>query len=368
MSGCPKAPELAVAAEAPQSVTTASEVDKSIPEPVTGQPSAPEQPPAANAPVEAKSEATKTEKAKETEKSDDSPRGLLKEFQNKIAGVFPKRTEKPSETKESKKEESTEDNEEGEEKRSRDVKDPKERRSASRKRNSIFGGFGLGKKDEKIGTEETPVAEATKEIPSETPVAGPEQTTPNPETAVPEVPLERPVPTKRASIFDSFRYQFSKKDKVETPIVVTPKDEPSTTPLQVLPAVGLNEADKEASAPGIVTEAIKEMQAAAENKAEKLATKTEKRKPSLHFALGLGKKEKNTSSDEEVVEKPQSPFAKLRATVKSKTSPRLFHDKKEASSTVAPETTKTEEVAAQKIAAPPEPTAPSQVTEVSASA
>ncbi|TQS36686.1 hypothetical protein Golomagni_02854 [Golovinomyces magnicellulatus] len=368
MSESPMASELAVAAEAPQPAAIASEVDKSIPEPIIGQLSAPEQPPAANAEVIATSEANKTEKAKESEKPDETPRGLLKEFQNKIAGVFPKKAEKSTELKEPKKEEATEDKEDAEEKRVRDGKDSKERRSASRKRNSIFGGFGLGKKDEKIVSEEAPVVEVTKEIPSETAVASPEQLTPNPDVTAPEVPTERPVPTKRASIFDSFRNQFSKKDKVESPTIVTPKEESATTPLQVLPAVGLNEADKEAPTTGIVAEAVQDTQATVESKVEKLATKAEKRKTSLHFGLGLGKKEKNISSDEEVVEKPRSPFAKLRATVKSKTSPKLFQDKKEEPSTPAQETTKAEDTTSQKIVTSPEPAAQSQATEVAASA
>jgi len=318
----------------------------------------------------ATSETNKSDKVKDCEKSDDPPRGLLKEFQNKIAGVFPKKTEKPNEPKETKKEETSEDKEEGDEKRTRDVKDSKERRSASRKRNSLFGGFGLGKKDDKSGSEEAPVVETTKDVPADTSATSQEQASPNPEASTPEVSTERPAPTKRASIFDSFRYQFTKKDKVETPTVVTPKEE--TTPLQVLPAVGLNEADKEASTPGAVSEVVQDAQATVENKVEKLTTKAEKRKTSLHFGLGLGKKEKNASSDDEVVEKPKSPFAKLRATVKSKTSPKLFHDKKEEPSTsvsaTAPEIAKMEETANQKIVTSPEPAAQSQATEVAASA
>lgn len=232
--------------------------------------------------------------------------------------------EEKAEAKEEKKEEKTEAKEE-----KKEVKDHKSR-SASRKRASFFGNFG-GKKEEKTeAKEETPVvASATEEpVAATTEPAAPVETAPVAEaapaveTAAPVATEARPAASKRNSIFGTFKNQFSghkeKKPEAETAPAVPAKDaEPVSESAPVIPAVESTEplATSVASPATVPTEetAVTNGESkATETPAAKPAEKT--RKSSLPW---LSKKEKATTSDEEG-EKPKSPFAKLRATVKGK--------------------------------------------------
>ena len=235
----------------------------------------------------------------------------------KSVDVKEEKKEEKAEAKEEKKEEKKEIKEE--------KKEARKSRSASRKRNSIFGSFGLGKKEEKpeVAKEETPVAAATEEpaapvepVAAEPIVAAPETTTteaeatPATEAAVTTPTEAKPVPTKRNSIFGTFKNSFAKEKKpsTESP-VVPPKDaEPVSENAPVIPPVETSEtpvAAETTEAPVINGET---------KVAETPAPKARKASSSLPW---LTKKEKPATSDEEV-EKPKSPFAKLRATVKGK--------------------------------------------------
>jgi hypothetical protein len=238
-----------------------------------------------------------------------------------------------------------------EEKADKAVEDPK-RRSASRKRASIFGNF-LGKREEKKAVEatepktteaETPAAETSAAAPvvdaPATEVAAVEPTT----EAVPatteaaveakpeekaeeakedekkETPEARPAHVKRTSIFGNL--SFGKK-KAAAPAEVSPaKETPATTEAvaetaPVIPAVETSEPlSAEVSSPANVpTETVEA--APATNGETKKEMKSEKRKSSLPFAFG---KKKDASSSDEEAEKPKSPsaFSKLRATIKGK--------------------------------------------------
>jgi hypothetical protein len=237
--------------------------------------------------------------------------------------------EEKAEAKEEKKEEKTEAKEE-----KKDVKDRKSR-SASRKRTSIFGNINFGgKKEEKTeAKEETPVvaAPATEEpVAAATEPAAPVETAPAPvaeaapavETTAPAATEARPAASKRNSIFGTLKNQFSghkeKKPEAETAPAVPAKDaSPVSESAPVIPAVESTEplATSVASPATVPTEetAVTNGESkATETPAAKPAEKT--RKSSLPW---LSKKEKATTSDEEG-EKPKSPFAKLRATVKGK--------------------------------------------------
>ncbi|SZF01107.1 unnamed protein product [Blumeria hordei] len=259
--------------------------------------------------------------AKDVEKPQDSPKRLLKEFQQKFAGVFPKKT--TDSKKEEKKAEPTETKEKKpEEKENKD-------RSASKKRNSLFNGFGIGAKKADKSVEDVPTTPDAITEPSTQPIQHVEPVEEPTVTAV-EDPTnveiqERPVPTKRSSIFGTLKNQFAKKEKITSPLPTPNKEvETPTTVAPVIPAVGSAEpAEKETPA---VDSAV-EQPASSELKNDK-NSKVEKRKSSL---LGFGPKsmtEKPITSDEEI-EKPLSPFARFRATVKSKTSKNLGDKKSE---------------------------------------
>ncbi|KAL8381385.1 hypothetical protein RB595_005584 [Gaeumannomyces hyphopodioides] len=221
----------------------------------------------------------------------------------------------------------------------------KERRSASRKRESVFGSLfgkkGAPKEDPKkeeakaeeaaaspaeaapevVAAEAAPAAtEAPVEVAAEVPAAAAE-----------EKPVEaKPVPTKRASIFGNL--SFGKKKAAE-PVAAAEgagatspaKDAPEATPVAetapVIPAVETTAPlSTEVTSPATVpTETV---DGAAASPAEatpevKKEMKSDKRKSSLPFTFG--KKEK-ASSDEEGEKTPKSPsaFSKLRATIKGK--------------------------------------------------
>ncbi|KAE9368504.1 hypothetical protein N431DRAFT_443939 [Stipitochalara longipes BDJ] len=242
----------------------------------------------------------------------------------KSVDVKEEKKEEKAEAKEEKKEEKKEVKEEKKEEK----KEARKSRSASRKRNSIFGSFGLGKKEEKteVAKEETPAAPATEEpaapvepVVAEPVVAAPEPTTEAaPATEAAAAPAEtKPVPTKRNSIFGSLKSSFANKEKKTTTDapVVPPKDaEPVSENAPVIPPVETSETPAAAE----TTEAVPATNGETKAAVETPAPKTRKGSSSLPW---LSKKEKPATSDEEV-EKPKSPFAKLRETVKGKSSPK----------------------------------------------
>lgn len=271
---------------------------------------------------------TKIDEAKElatTVTESDEYKKSLGEL-TKLVGPAVAAPKKSVDVKEDKKEEKAEDKEEKKEEK-KEVKEEKEARksrSASRKRNSIFSFGGLGKKEEKpeVAKEETPVVAATEEpvaptgpVATEPVTAVPETTeAPATETAVAAPAEPKPAPSKRNSIFGSLKSSFGKEKKPSTEApVVPPKDvsEPVSDSAPVIPPVDTSETP--------AAEATEVPATNGETKAaEPPAPKTRKGSSSLPW---LSKKEKPATSDEEA-EKPKSPFAKLRATVKGKSSPK----------------------------------------------
>jgi len=275
--------------------------------------------------------------------------------------VAAKKTEEPKKeetvaeaAKEEKKEEKKEIKEE-----KKEEKKARKSRSASRKRTSIFGGFGKkDTKEEKVETKEEatpapvpaveePLAAAPVEpIPA---VEAPASIEPIPAPAAPVVEpttsteaTQKPTPVKRNSIFGTLKSQFSNTKEKKTPEapVVPAKDtetEPVSETAPVIPQVEASEPlPTSVATPEVTTaEPVAPVTNGETKAAETPVTKTDKRKSSLPW---LSKKEKPTSDDE--TEKPKSPFAKLRATVKGKSSP-----KSEKTSEVKPEETKKEEEA-----------------------
>ncbi|OBT39173.1 hypothetical protein VE00_10271 [Pseudogymnoascus sp. WSF 3629] len=209
-------------------------------------------------------------------------------------------------------------------------------RSASRKRNSIFGGFNLSSKKEeavvadKAVTEEEPVAEAAPVEAAVVEEAAAPVEAPAAEAAVVEeaaIPETRPAASKRHSSLFDFKSRFgSKKATSEaTPVVPAKDDEVVTsTEAPVIPAVEQSEplATSIASPATVPAEEVVAGEPVAEVAPE--ATKAEKRKSALPFGLGQKKEklEKAIEAEGEKVEKALSPFAKLRQTVKHKTSPK----------------------------------------------
>jgi hypothetical protein len=242
-----------------------------------------------------------------------------------VAAAVPKKSVDVKEEKKEEKAEAKEEKKEEKKEIKEEKKEARKSRSASRKRNSIFGSFGLGKKEEKpeVAKEETPVAAATEEpaaavepVAAEPVVAAPETTTteaestPATEAAVTTPTEAKPAPTKRNSIFGTFKNSFAKEKKpsTESP-VVPPKDaEPVSENAPVIPPVETSETP-------VAAETTEAPVTNGETKvAETPAPKARKASSSLPW---LTKKEKPATSDEEA-EKPKSPFAKLRATVKGK--------------------------------------------------
>jgi hypothetical protein len=239
----------------------------------------------------------------------------------KSVDVKEEKKEEKAEAKEEKKEEKKEVKEEKKEEK----KEARKSRSASRKRNSIFGNFSLGKKEEKteVAKEETPVVAATEEpaAPVEPvaaePVAASEPTT----EAAPATEAAAVTPTetktKRSSIFGTLKGTFAGKEKkpsTEAP-VVPPKDaEPVSETAPVIPPVETSETPAATE----TTEAVPTTNGETKAAVETPAPKTRKGSSSLPW---LSKKEKPATSDDEV-EKPKSPFAKLRDTVKRTSSPK----------------------------------------------
>lgn len=217
-----------------------------------------------------------------------------------------------------------------------EAKEEPKRRSASRKRTSIFGSL-LNKKEEvkekkeekkedkaaeetPAVTEPAPVTEAAVAPVAEAPVESTETAPVAAEEKATEAPKEKPVPTKRASLFGSL--SFGKKraepEAAAAPVKETaPASEvaPVTDNAPVIPAVETTEPlSAEVASPATVPTETTEV-APATNGETKKEVKSEKRKSSMPFAFG--KKEKSASSDEET-EKKSSPFSKLRQTIKGK--------------------------------------------------
>lgn len=291
------------------------------------------------------------------------------------------KAEKKEEIKEEKKEAKEEKKEEKKEikEEKKEEKSARKSRSASRKRASIFGGFNLGgKKEEKT---EAPKEEAVVAAPTEEATAAPVEPVVAPETteATPVVaeaaPVEKPVPVKRNSIFGNLKFGQNKEKKVEAEAPAVPaKDaaEPVSETAPVIPAVEASEplATSVASPATVPTETVEAPVTNGETKVEAApTTKSDKRKSSLPF---FTKKEKVTSDEEgEKAEKPKSPgpFAKLRATVKAKSSPKAekVADKPAETSTETPAVVEPTP-AAEPVVSEPEPVVPQSTPQVAASA
>ncbi|ORY55464.1 Pleckstrin homology domain-containing protein [Pseudomassariella vexata] len=234
--------------------------------------------------------------------------------------------------------------EEPKEEKKEEKKEEPKRRSASRKRASIFGNL-LGKKEEKEvkKPEETPAAAteapATVETPAVEPVVAteapvePVAATETPAVETPaaveeskplESPKEKPIPTKRSSIFGNLSFGRKKSEIAEAAPATPAKDtapvtetEPVAENAPVIPQVETSEplSTEVASPANVPTETVDATPAT--NGETKKEMKTDKRKSSLPF--NFGKKEKSGASDEEG-EKVKSPplFSKLRQTMKGK--------------------------------------------------
>jgi len=282
-----------------------------------------------------------------------------------------KSDEKVEAVKEEKPEEKAEEKAEEKKEEIKEEKKSRQSRSASRKRNSIFGGFGLGKKEEKVEDkkETTPATTETAPVVEEPVVAAPEPVVApeatEPTSAVEAAPVEaRPATTKRNSIFGTLKSQFSqhkeKKPETETaPAVPAKETEPVSENAPVIPAVEESEplATSVASPATAPVETVEAPVTNGETKAvETPVVKTDKRKSSLPW---MTKKKEVTTSDDEA-EKPKSPFAKLRATVKGKSSPKA--EKPVVAEEVEPKTTET------PVVSEPTPVVSQSTPQVSASA
>lgn len=210
--------------------------------------------------------------------------------------------------------------EETKEEKADEKKDRKSRSVSRSKRNSLFGGFGLGKKEEKteVAAEDAPVVAATEE--SAEAAAVPEII----ETAPAAEPVEKPA--KRNSIFGTLKSQWSTKTEKksdDSPATPVKDAEPVSENAPVIPAVEASEpiTSVETSVPVEVTEAPVTN---GESKIETPTVKSDKRKASLPF---FGKKSAPTSEDEtdKPAEKPF--FARIRDTVNKKKSPKAAADK-----------------------------------------
>ncbi|KAI6717001.1 hypothetical protein JHW43_000467 [Diplocarpon mali] len=258
-----------------------------------------------------------------------------------VAAALPKKSvDKPEAIKEEKKEEKVEDKSDKKETKEEKKEEKKDRksRSASRKRNSLFGGFGIGKKEDKTespaAAEETaaPVAAAEETVAAPVaaatePVVVPETTEATPAVEEAPAPAEKPISSKRNSLFGTLKSQFSqhKEKKPESeaaPAVPAKEAEPVSESAPVIPAVEASEplatsVAAPTTAPSETT--VNPVNNGETKPAETPMTKAEKRKSSLPW---LNKKEKTITTSDEETDKPKSPFAKLRATVKAKSSPK----------------------------------------------
>lgn len=250
------------------------------------------------------------------------------------------------------------------------------RRSASRKRGSIFGNL-LGKKEEKKEAEapvaETPAegeapvdaAPAAEETPKEpeVPAAPVEAEAAAPATEeAPKVeeakPVEKPAPSKRNSIFGNL--SFGKKKHEEPAPKAKEPEEPVAETAPVIPAPEpAGDLSAEVSSPATVPTETVEVPPATNGETKK-EVKSDKRKSSLPAIFG--KKAAAAPAEEGEASEPKpkspSPFSKFRATIKGKAKaekPAEKTEEKPAEATEEPEAKKEEpEVPAAPAAAPVE--------------
>lgn len=236
---------------------------------------------------------------------------------------------------EAKKEEKAEEKEEKKERKSRSV---------SRKRNSIFGNFALGskkeEKEEKVADlkEAAAPAEATA---TDGPAEGVAEVTEPPkedaksEDVAPASPVEtkKPAIGKRNSVFGTLTSRFGSKKTASEPkadAALAAKDEPSVDQVAadapVIPAPEASEPLADAvqspateETPATNGDPITETKAEESKPETKPAIKSDKRKSSLPFGFG-STREKTEKAPETDGEKPKSPFAKIRQTIKGKSS------------------------------------------------
>ncbi|KAI0197677.1 hypothetical protein F4808DRAFT_438390 [Astrocystis sublimbata] len=290
--------------------------------------------------------------AKKEEKKEEKPAAVA-------AATEPAKEETPAEAAEEAKETKEEEKEEAKEEKKEEPK----RRSASRKRASIFGNF-LGKKEEPkketavedkpaeteaaVATETTPIEQIIQATEAEATPAEATEVTPAEETKE----ATKPAPIKRQSLFSGLSFGKKKAEsdstpttpaKEETPVVDAPVAE--TAP--VIPAVETTEPlSAEVASPATVPTETTDITPAANSEAKK-EVKNEKRKSSMPFAFG--KKDK-ASSDEEGEKKSTPFFSKLRQTVKKSGKPADKPAEKAAEETPA------EDKAAETTELPAEPT------------
>ncbi|KAI1282753.1 Pleckstrin homology domain-containing protein [Xylaria sp. FL0933] len=268
--------------------------------------------------------------------------------------------ETPAEAAEEAKETKEEDKEE--EKKEEKKEEPK-RRSASRKRASIFGL--LGKKEEAkkeapaedkpaeteaaAQTEPTPIEQIIQATEAEAaPAEGTTEAAAAEETKEPA----KPAPSKRASLFGSLSFGKKKTESESAPTTPAKEEAPAATEAPVaenapvIPAVETTEPlTAEVASPAAASPEATEATPATNGETKK-EVKNDKRKSSLPFAFG--KKEKATS-DEEGEKKSTPFFSKLRQTVK-KSKPT------EKSTEKAPEDTPAEDKPVESSEAAAEPT------------
>ncbi|KAF4958610.1 hypothetical protein FGADI_2307 [Fusarium gaditjirri] len=281
--------------------------------------------------------------------------------------------------------EETSKEEEAKDEGKKDIKseEPK-RRSASRKRTSFFG---FGKKEESKKEEvkkeaetkptdevavETPALEETPKV--EEPVktaeeaapaaveepadeTAPEAVTAAAEDKPAESPKEKPTATKRNSFFGNV---FSKKEK-KTPELkptepeATKESEAETTAPVIPPVEATTPLAVDVSNPATVPTETTETAAATSPAPEAKKDLKEKRKSSLPFAFG--KRDKSPAPAEG--EKKESPFSKLRNTIRGKSpkpAEKPAEENKEETVQEEPTEAKTEE--APKIEEPAKPAEP----------
>lgn len=232
-------------------------------------------------------------------------------------------------------------------------KEDKERRSASRKRGSIFGSLLNKPKEEKakhdekkeekkeeksevksdgavtepiVPTTEAPVAVETAGVPVEPVPALVDSTSPAQETSTSENKTDsaKPAPTKRTSIFGVFGKKEKKAADSESSPIVPAKDAPvevsETAP--VIPAVETSApltTEVAAAAPVTTAEPTAEVPAVTNGESKK-EVKNDKRKSSLPFNFGGNKKATSDSEGEGKEGRSKSPsaFSRLRSTIKGK--------------------------------------------------
>ncbi|KAI0910389.1 Pleckstrin homology domain-containing protein [Ustulina deusta] len=241
--------------------------------------------------------------------------------------------------------------EEDKEEPKEEKKEEPKRRSASRKRASIFGNL-LGKKDEAkketpaedkpaeteaaATTEATPIEQIIEATEAEAaPTEGTTETAPAEETKE----VAKPAPSKRASLFAGLSFGKKKAEPESAPATPAKEEAPvaaeapvaETAP--VIPAVETTEPLTAEVASPTSAESEGAEAAPATNGETKKEVKSDKRKSSLPFAFG--KKEKATS-DEEGEKKSTPFFSKLRQTVK-KTKPTEKAAEKAAEETLVEE-------------------------------